>query len=90
MATTREDPSHLGGKRGGPIGGERSLHSRNVSASEIQLYLKGMDYPASKNDLMQQAEQNEAPDFVMEWFRKLPERTYERANHVEEEFGRLK
>jgi hypothetical protein len=88
--TTREDPAVLGGKHGGPIGGRHALYSLNVSASELQLYLKGVDYPVDKNELVHKAEENNAPENVMEWIRKLPERTYDRPNHVEEEFGKLK
>ena len=88
--TTREDPAVKGGKIGGPIGGRAALHSKNVSASELQLYLKGVDYPANRDELVQKAEENNAPENVMEWIRKLPERTYERPNHVEEEFGKMK
>jgi hypothetical protein len=83
---TREDPAIRGGQKGG----ERSLHSEKVSAAQIQVYLKGIDYPATKDEIVQTAEQNDAPENVMKWLRQLPERTYERPNHVEEEFGKMK
>lgn len=83
---TREDPS----VRGGKLGGERALHSEKVSAAELQLYLKGIDYPADKNKLIETAQNNDAPDNVMQWIQKLPDRTYNRANQVEEEFGKMK
>lgn len=82
----QEDPAVRGGKKGGMA----SLHSEKVSASQIQMYLKGIDYPADKDTIIETARNNNCPDNVMRWFEKLPDRTYERANHVEEEFGKLK
>lgn len=61
-----------------------------VSAAMIQVYLKGIDYPANKDEIIETARNNNCPDNVMAYFRQLPDRTYERANHVEEEFGRIK
>lgn len=61
-----------------------------VSASMIQVYLKGIHYPADKSKIIETAEGNNCPENVMSYFRQLPERTYERSNHVEEEFGRIK
>lgn len=81
-----EDPARRGGQRGG----QAALHSEKVSAAQIQMYLKGIHYPADKDKLIQTARSNNAPENVMNWFRKLPDRTYDRANHVEEEFGKLK
>lgn len=85
-----EDPARKGGRIGGPKGGRASLHSEKVSAAQIQMYLKGIHYPADKDTLIQTARNNNAPDNVMSWFERLPDRTYDRANHVEEEFGKLK
>jgi uncharacterized protein len=67
-----------------------ALHSENVTAAELQLYLKGVDYPIDKEGLLQMASQNQAPEFVMECLQRLPDRTYEQANIVEEEFGKNK
>jgi rubrerythrin len=84
------EPEAAEGVHGGELGGMRSLHSPNVSAAELQLYLKGVDYPIDKEGLLQTAELNQAPDFVMECLQRMPDRTYDRANIVEEEFGRVK
>lgn len=85
-----EDPAVKGGRIGGPKGGRASLHSEKVSAAQMQMYLKGIKFPADKEKLIETAENNNAPENVMNFFRKLPDRQYERANHVEEEFGKLK
>lgn len=71
-------------------GGEHALHSSKVSAAQIQVYLKGMDYPANKEEIVQHAEQNNAPESVLKYLRQLPERQYDRPNHVQQEFGKMK
>lgn len=90
MTTNREDPAVKGGKIGGPKGGEASLHSPKVSASELALYLKGIDFPAGKMKIIETARSNGAPDNVMQFINRLPEREYHRANEVEHEFGKMK
>ncbi len=94
MMERREDPAvkggRIGGKIGGPKGGQASLHSEKVSAAQIQVYLKGIDYPVDKKQLVAHAKSNNAPDNVMSFLNRLPERTYTRPNEVEQEFGKLK
>ncbi len=81
-----EDPAVRGGQRGG----EASLHSEKVSAAQIQVYLKGVDYPVNKQQLLEAARKNNAPDNVMQFLNRLPERQYTRPNEVEQEFGKMK
>ncbi|MBI2868771.1 MAG: DUF2795 domain-containing protein [Chloroflexi bacterium] len=71
-------------------GGEASLKSPKVSAAQIQVYLKGMDYPAGKRAIVEKATENGAPDNVMFFLNRLPEREYHRPNEVEQEFGKMK
>ena len=71
-------------------GGQASLHSENVSAAELQMYLRGVDYPASKKDLIDSAKSNNAPENVMSFMNDLPERTYNRPTEVEQEFSKIK
>ena len=71
-------------------GGEESLRSEKVSAAQIQVYLAGIDYPVNKQQLVDHAKMKGAPDNVMMWLNKLPERQYSRPNEVEHEFGKLK
>lgn len=44
--------------------------------NKIQQHLKGVSYPAGKNDLVSKAKQNQAPDIVMEVLNRLPEKEY--------------
>ncbi len=77
--------------RGNPEkGGEASLHSEKVSAAQLQQYLAGIDYPAEKDDLIKTAKSNKAPENVMSFMNRLPERTYNRPTEVEQEFSKLK
>lgn len=47
-----------------------------VSPIEVEKYLAGIDYPASRQDLIDQAEKNEAGGDVMETITNLPDQTY--------------
>jgi hypothetical protein len=44
---------------------------------EIQKYLSGIDYPASKDDVVSTAEKENAPDDVLEALRAIPDREYD-------------
>jgi hypothetical protein len=72
------------------IGPEGNDGREHVSATMLQVFLKGVDYPVNKDGLLQAAMQNQAPESVIETLQRLPDRTYERANIVEEEFGKYK
>lgn len=86
----REDPAVKGGKIGGPKGGEAALHSEKVSAAQFAMYMKGMSFPAGKSEIVEKAMSNGAPENVLKFMNKLPERQYRRANEVEQEFGKMK
>ncbi len=86
MAERSEDPAVRGGERGG----RASLHSEKVSAAQIQVYLKGIDYPVNKTQLTQHAQSRGAPDNVMSFLNRLPERQYNVPTDVEREFGKMK
>ena len=44
---------------------------------QIQKYLSGIEYPASKDDVVSTAEQESAPDDVLEALRAIPEGQYD-------------
>ncbi|MBE0481614.1 MAG: DUF2795 domain-containing protein [Dehalococcoidia bacterium] len=64
--------------------------SEKVSAAQLAVYMKGIDFPAGKQQLLQQAKTNGAPEKVISIMNQLPDRQYNRANEVEEEFGKLR
>ena len=81
-----EDPA----VRGGQKGGQASLRSSKVSAAQLQVYLKGVDYPVNRQQLIEKAKFNNAPENVMSFINRMPERQYNYPTDVEEEFGKMK
>ena len=71
-------------------GGQASMGSEKVSAAQIQVYLKGIDYPVSKQQIVEHAKTSNAPENVMSVLRRLPERQYNRPTEIEQEFGKMK
>lgn len=60
-----------------------------VSTGELQQYLHGIHYPASKNDLMKTAQGNKAPKDVMDLIGKLPDQSYPSPVDVNKAVGRV-
>ena len=60
---------------------------RGGMTTEIQQALKGIDYPANKQELVQQAKQNNASQNVIQTIQKLPEQKFNSPNDVEKAFG---
>jgi len=73
-----EDPAVRGGQRGGAA----SLKSDKVSAAHLQVYLKGVDYPVGKREIVAKAKSNGALDNVMVFINRLPEHQYTRPTDV--------
>ncbi len=53
---------------------------------EVQKALKGMDYPAKKEDLVRHAKERNASDEVMQDINELPDKEYTNAADVSKEF----
>lgn len=66
------------------------MATEKVSAAQIQVYLKGIDYPADREKVINHARSQGAPDKVMQFLERLPERTYNYPTDVEQEFGKMK
>jgi hypothetical protein len=49
---------------------------------EVQRHLSGVDYPASRDDLVTTAQNDGAPDDVVEALRALPDREYDSPTDV--------
>lgn len=58
-----------------------------VNPIEVQKHLKGANYPASREELVQVAEGNGAPGDVVEALRGLPEQEYDGPDDVMEALG---
>ncbi len=61
-----------------------------VSPAQIEKYLKGVDYPTRKADLIKQAQQNGAPPEVVDFLRQLREETYQKPTDVTQAIGQMK
>jgi hypothetical protein len=49
----------------------------DVNPIELQKHLGGVDYPASRDDLVQKAEQNGADEDILEALRGIPDQEYD-------------
>lgn len=62
-------------------------NNENISAAELQKCLKGTDYPADRSELIQAAKDNEAPQNVMNFLERIPDKEYETPVDVSKELG---
>ncbi len=52
------------------------MPSNGVSAADLTVKLKGLDFPAKKQDLIKQARDNDAEDAVMRVLEAMPEQEF--------------
>ncbi|WP_258402029.1 DUF2795 domain-containing protein, partial [Burkholderia multivorans] len=64
-------------------------HGKPPSPIDVQKALKGLDYPASKSDVVECAERSHANPDVLEMLKQIPDREYETPASVSKELGRL-
>jgi hypothetical protein len=62
--------------------------ANQVSPIELQKHLAGVDYPASKDDLVNRASKQGAGDDVIEVLQRIPDREYDGPNAVSAEFSK--
>jgi len=55
---------------------------------QVEKYLRGIDYPASKEDLIQYAENNKAPIIVLSMLNRLHDHLFNSLATVTKEVGR--
>ena len=56
----------------------------DVNPIEVQKALRGADYPASKEELVQTAERNDAPQEIVEELRELEQNEFDGPDKVQE------
>ena len=61
----------------------------SVNPIQLEKYLKGVDYPAKKNDLIKRAEQNGADQRVLDTLKQLPDRTFDGPSGVSKAIGNM-
>lgn len=64
-------------------------HDSKANPVTIEKYLKGIDFPADKDDIIACAEDNEAPEDVLDTLELLPERAYTDAADVARGYGEI-
>lgn len=60
-----------------------------LSPIEIQKYLKGEDYPTDKQELVDRARDQGAPDQVVQVLEQLPEQTFDSVTDVTKQLGKI-
>jgi hypothetical protein len=60
-----------------------------VNPIQIQKFLKGVDYPASKNDLLKNAEREGADEDARAALERLPDQEYDSPADVSEALGKI-
>jgi hypothetical protein len=75
--------SGKGASKGNSNGG-----GKTVSPVAVQKALKGIHYPASKQDLLKQAQQNSAPEDVMRKIQNMPGENYSKPTDVMQALGK--
>jgi hypothetical protein len=72
------------------VSGENNNNSQEkMAAAEVRIYLSGLDYPRSKTELVNYAKTKKAPESVVIYLRRLPEKPYTSPADVELEFRKL-
>ncbi|EKE25103.1 MAG: hypothetical protein ACD_5C00293G0002 [uncultured bacterium] len=56
----------------------------------VQKSLEGQYYPASKNDLIETAQNNDADQEIFNILENLPEKDYNSPTEISEEIGKMK
>ena len=57
------------------------------SPANVQKYLHGADYPATRKDLLDQARRNDAPDEVMDVIQRMPDQEFGGPQEVMKAYG---
>jgi hypothetical protein len=70
--------------------GMESMRTPKMGASELIMYLKGIDFPADKQKLVDMARSKGAPEKVVQWLNMLPNKQYSNTADVEHEFNKMK
>lgn len=60
-----------------------------INPINVQKHLSGIDYPASKQDVIDAAKNQKADNNVMKSLDRLPDRKYESPTDVSHEIGKL-
>ena len=65
------------------------MGNNQPSFTEVQKHLSGMDYPATRDQLVEHAKKSGAPEGIIQSLRRLPEREFEGPNAVSKEMTKV-
>ncbi len=68
---------------------ENQQMGKHANPIQVEKFLKGMDYPASKEDLLKKAEQQGADDNVLETLKMIPDQIYNSPKDLSRAIGNL-
>ena len=60
------------------------------SPANVQKYLKGVDYPANKREIVEQAKKNAAPKEVLDALQHVPEQEFNGPQDLMKAFGQTR
>lgn len=63
-------------------------HAARPSPIEVERFLKGIDFPASKDDLIEHAQDNRAPGDVLKMLDMLDDKEYNSVVDITKEVGK--
>lgn len=61
-----------------------------VSPAQVEKYIKGIKFPASKQELLQQAESNNANDDVLDILENVPDKKFNSPIEISIAIGKMK
>ncbi len=64
-------------------------NDQKVNPIQVQKFLKGIDYPCSKQDLIKTAKKEGADNRVTDMLNRLPDKSYDAPTAVTKEIGKL-
>jgi len=67
----------------------RMQEATKTSAFAVEKFLKGIDFPCTKNDLLDHAKKQNAPDSVIKTIQNMPDEEFSSANDVMKAFGKV-
>jgi hypothetical protein len=68
---------------------EKDKTKSRLNPIQVQKYLKGLNYPVQKKDILQKAKANGAEQMMLDRLQALPEQSYERPTDVTKAIGKL-
>lgn len=85
---SEKDGGKEAGKGGGKDGGQQGGR-QEPSPIDVQKSLKGLDFPASKEDILAKAQEGGASEDILAELEQIPEREYQTPADISKELGKL-